>query len=380
MNISTPATVVLCLVLTTGTALAGTVTGATVSPSTVRTGTAVSVVVSGTNPCGAAHIDYGDGTAITYAITGLPTTQTHAYGTAGSYTITVRGMGNCDGQVTTAVTVTAPPAPAVQAAPPSEITDVEMVPAQGRPGQPVSFRVKGTGPCNYEVHYGDGNVQEVKGQLPQQFQHAYGSAGTYIVVVKPAPPCTGKFTQQLPIADAPPQVQRITRVLLSPTPAEAGQPVLISVEGTGACAYMVDFGDGNTDSRSGNLPDALRHFYSAQGGYTVVVTATAPCTGSVRARLDVRGVQVSGVTGVELVAASIQRNTPAGIRITGGGTCSVAVDFGDGNTQTISGTLPRQLTHTYPAAGRYRIQAKAEAPCTGSGAAILDVSRRRRQQ
>jgi hypothetical protein len=36
------------------------------------------LTASGTNPCGAAYIDYGDGTAITYAITGLPTTQTHA--------------------------------------------------------------------------------------------------------------------------------------------------------------------------------------------------------------------------------------------------------------------------------------------------------------
>jgi len=380
MSTRTLALLISFVTFAAGPVRAGTVTGATVTHGSVPVGTAASVIVSGTNPCGAAHINYGDGTAITYAITGLPTTQTHAYDRAGSYTVTVRGMGNCDGEVTTTVTVTAPapppPAP-VQAAPAAQITDVEMTPLPGRTGQPITFKIVGTGTCSYEVHYGDGNAQEVTGQLPQQLRHTYGRVDTYTVIVKPAPPCIGKFTQQLPIVDAPVQVPRIVRVLVSPTPADAGQPVSMSLEGAGACAYAVDFGDGNSESRSGNLPDTFRHVYSAPGGYTVLVTATAPCTGSARARLEVRPLQVSGVTGVELVSASVPRSTAATIVINGSGTCAVVVDFGDGNSQTVSGPLPRRVTHTYPAAGRYRIQATADAPCTGSGVATLDVSRRR---
>jgi len=66
----------------------------------VAVGAVLSVTVSGTNPCGAAHINYGDGTAITYAITGLPVTQTHTYDKPGTYAIVPRRMGNCDGEAT----------------------------------------------------------------------------------------------------------------------------------------------------------------------------------------------------------------------------------------------------------------------------------------
>ncbi len=345
-----------------GIARAGTVNGASASPSTVPVGTAASVIVTGTNPCGSVHINYGDGTAITYAITGLPRTETHSYDRAGSYTVTVRGMGNCDGEVTTTITVTAPPPPPPPPSAAGQITDVEMTPVPGRIGQAIAFKVIGTGTCSYEVHYGDGNAQEVTGQLPQQLRHTYGRADTYTVIVKPAPPCTGKFTQQLPVVDAPAQVPRIVRILVSPTPADAGQPVSMSLEGTGACAYTVDFGDGNSEPRSGNLPDTFRHVYSVPDVYTVLVTATAPCTGSARSRFEVRPPQVPGVTGVELLSGSVPRSTPATIIINGTGSCAVLVDFGDGNSQTLSGPLPRRVTHAYPAVGRYGSRRRQTRP------------------
>src|SRR5260221_14430670 len=86
-----------------GVAAAGTVTAVKASAASVAVGATLSVTASGSNPCGAAFINYGDGTAITYAITGLPTTQTHAYQAPGTYAIVARGMGNCDGEVATRV-------------------------------------------------------------------------------------------------------------------------------------------------------------------------------------------------------------------------------------------------------------------------------------
>ena len=53
-------------------ASAGSVTGVTVSTPKASVNTSISVTVLGSNPCGAAHVNWGDGTAITYAITGLP--------------------------------------------------------------------------------------------------------------------------------------------------------------------------------------------------------------------------------------------------------------------------------------------------------------------
>ena len=67
----------------------GSVTNVTLSPRTNIAGGTISVTATGTNPCGAARINYGDGEAITYALTALPVTQTHVYPKAGTYTITV---------------------------------------------------------------------------------------------------------------------------------------------------------------------------------------------------------------------------------------------------------------------------------------------------
>lgn len=82
------------------------------------TGT-VPFTVEGTNPCGAVHIDYGDGAAVTHPITQLPATIPHAYARVGDYAITARGMGNCDGAATTSVRVHRVKRPADPPPPPS---------------------------------------------------------------------------------------------------------------------------------------------------------------------------------------------------------------------------------------------------------------------
>ena len=276
------------LLLSAPPAAAGTVTRVSVAPERLVAGGTVTVTVSGTNPCGAAHISYGDGEAVTYAITGLPYTQTHVYPKAGTYTITGSGMGNCDGTVTTTVIVTAPPSPPPAVSPSPQISAVEMAPIPGRVGEPVTIAVNGSGTCTYEVQYGDGNAQEVTGQLPRQFRHTYAKPERYTVIVRPSPPCTGRFTQVLQIVTAQAQQARINRVLISPSRVLAGQPVDITVEGSGTCGYTIEFGDGNDESRSAALPDRLRHVYPAPGRYDVVARASAPCLGAARGRVNAR--------------------------------------------------------------------------------------------
>jgi hypothetical protein len=276
------------------TGAAGTITRVAAAPERATTGATVAFTVTGTNPCGAAEINFGDGEAVTYAISGLPYTQNHAYAKPGTFTVTAKGMGNCDGQVTTSVTITPPPAAPPQAPQPApgtartQITAVEMAPNPGKVSEPVTIAVQGSGTCTYEVHYGDGNAQEVTGELPQIFRHVYAKPDSYTVIVKPNAPCTGRFTQVLQIVDPTPQQARIERVLVSPSPADAGQPVDITVEGTGTCGFTVEFGDGNDESRSVPLPSRLRHVYPAPGAYTVVARAAAPCTGAGRGTVDVR--------------------------------------------------------------------------------------------
>ena len=214
----------------------------------VAVGAVLSVTVSGTNPCGAAHINYGDGTAITYAITGLPVTQTHTYDKPGTYAIVPRRMGNCDGEAT--------------------------------------IDIAGHGTCAITVAFGDGNQQELNGALPLRVTHAYAVAQTYTVVVAPVAPCTGKFTEQLQVATR--GGDRIQRLRIDPEPGQVGRGVAIVVEGVGTCAYQLDYGDGNSEDRAKPLPDRVHHVYNAPGTYSITAIATGTCQGRARRDLDVR--------------------------------------------------------------------------------------------
>jgi Ca2+-binding EF-hand superfamily protein len=65
----------------------------------------VMIALSGSNPCGAVHLNYGDGTAITHPITGLPTTVSYDYARPGTFQIRAQGMGNCAGEAATSIRV-----------------------------------------------------------------------------------------------------------------------------------------------------------------------------------------------------------------------------------------------------------------------------------
>ena len=268
-----------------GVAAAGTVTAVKAGAASAVVGTAVSVTASGTNPCGAAHIDYGDGTAITYAITGLPTTQTHTYQKPGSYAIVARGMGNCDGEASTRVEVTGQPAPPIRIAP-NEITGVGFTPRPGVVRQPVAINVIGRGACLFHVDFGDGNRQEVNGQFPQRINHTYAVVDTYTVIVAPVAPCVGKFTERLQVAAR--GGERINGLTIDPPAADVRRAVTITVEGVGTCGYRIDYGDGNHEDRTRPLPDRLTHVYNATGSYIIAVAASGTCEGRAQRTLDVR--------------------------------------------------------------------------------------------
>jgi hypothetical protein len=273
------------LVMGSGAAAAGTVSAVKASASSVAVGATVSVTATGTNPCGAAFINYGDGTAITYAITGLPTTQTHAYAKPGSYTIGARGMGNCDGQASTRIEVTGQAAPAPPAAA-NEILGVGFTPKVGVVKQPVAINIAGRGACAFTLIFGDGNQQEVNGPLPQRINHTYAVAQTYTVIAVPAAPCVGKFTEQIQVTAR--GGERITGLTIDPLPSDVGRVVTIVVEGSGGCGYQIDYGDGNHEDRTKPLPDRLHHVYNARGSYVIAVAASGTCEGTTQRTLDVR--------------------------------------------------------------------------------------------
>jgi PKD repeat protein len=267
---------------------AGTIAKVSASPPVVVTGQTVTFTEEGTNPCGASNMNYGDGIVVTYAITELPAKQPHIYEKPGTYTVIARGMGNCDGEATTKVEVkpaAAPPPAAAPAGP--HITSVEFEPAQGIIRRPVTFVVNGVGQCRFTARFGDGNSRDSSAQLPYRVDHTYAVAGTYTTIITPAPPCSGKFTQVLTVAQRA-TAPRLFDLTITPSPAETSHPVALTIDGNGSCGYAIDFGDGNNDSRTVTLPDRLEHHYPAPGDYTVTATAIPPCTGSARRVLRVR--------------------------------------------------------------------------------------------
>jgi hypothetical protein len=99
----------------------GAVTNLTTEPG-VGTGM-VRFIVRGQNPCGAVHLQFGDGTDnVTYPIRELPWSVEREYARTGQFQVRAIGMGNCDGEAVSSARVTSvrPQPVAPPAAPPAE--------------------------------------------------------------------------------------------------------------------------------------------------------------------------------------------------------------------------------------------------------------------
>ncbi len=68
-------------------------------------------------------------------------------------------------------------------------------------------------------------------------------------------------------AEAGQSTPRITRIEFSPVPDEEGGGIMISLLGSGQCAYTIDYGDGKTERRTATLPDRMRHEYAPDKQY-----------------------------------------------------------------------------------------------------------------
>jgi hypothetical protein len=89
----------------------GQVTSITPSPVQALAGQTVTFTVTGSAPCGAIEINFGDGVDQTFAISGVPFTQTHVYANAGTFTVTAKGQGNCSGLAVAQLIVQKPAPP-----------------------------------------------------------------------------------------------------------------------------------------------------------------------------------------------------------------------------------------------------------------------------
>lgn len=171
------------------------------------------------------------------------------------------------------------------------------------------------------------------------------------------------------------QAPRITRIEFRPAPEEDGGGIIISLLGSGQCAFTIDYGDGKTERRTATLPDQMRHTYAADNEYTIIATPDAPCEGTARARLDIRAIR-RGIWKVTVTPGPSTERSEIIATIEGKGDCAVMLDFGDGKQQRLEGTLPlKAAAHPYEKDGAYELHATAEAPCRGDVRLQVDVRR-----
>ena len=351
-----------------GSARASTITGLTVTPAEARAGTTISATATGSGLCGAVNIDWGDGVAITYATSTLPVTQTHVYQVGGRFTLRAQGMGNCDGQATAVITITAPPPPPAST---PRLTAIELSPA-AVPRAPVTITLKGTGSCSITVDFGDGNSQELSGALPLSVRHTYALAGAYTLVATPAAPCGDRQTAALAVGDTP-KAPRLIGIDVTGVQGASSGMRAIRVSGDGTCAYTLDFGDGNSEGRNAALPDVVRHNYAAAGRYTIVTTAAPPCTGVLRSTIMIGSEPGGRASRVDVQPRTPRPGQSLTVTIGGSGNCRFTVDFGDGTSLDLVGTLPHRFQYAYDEPGSYEIAVRMEPPCTGEANTVLRV-------
>ena len=365
--------VIFVVLATAGSAFArqGTVTGLTVEPPVADAGTPVKATATGsTGGCGAVHIDWGDGTAITYPTVTLPVVQTHVYKTGGEFNLRAQGMGNCTGEAKARVVIKAPP-------PPPQAPRLNAIVLSGSSVEPrtaVAITLEGTGACRVTLDFGDGNNQEIRGTLPTTVRHTYTVAGRYNIVATPAPPCSERRSATLDVGVRQPQ--RISAIDVTVPPGGAGSVRSINVVGSGACSYTLDFGDGNSETREATLPDVVRHNYPAQGRYTIVATARPPCSGGARSTFVIGSDLRGAITRVEVRPDVARVGDTIAVTVSGSGTCKLVVDFDDGQSRTVTERLPYRLTYRYDRPGDYEIVAWTDEPCSGGGDAVLRIRRR----
>jgi hypothetical protein len=158
---------------------------------------------------------------------------------------------------------------------------------------------------------------------------------------------------------------RITRIEFRPATPEEGNGVVIALQGTGRCTYTLSYGDGQSERRTANLPDQVRHAYAADAEYEVTATPEPPCEGVARAKIDVRAI-ARGIW--RLMAEHNAASAPeVMLTVDGRGDCAITVDFGDGQVEKRDVTLPAKLPHKYVKAGAYEIVARTQEPCRGEG-------------
>jgi hypothetical protein len=265
-----------------------TINGITLSDGRTRAGTNIVATVTGTSGvCGAVEINWGDGATVTYPTSSLPVRQSHVYETAGTFSVRARGIANCSGDAATQIVIVEAPS----RAPAPRLTSLVVPAGPIEPGTATSIGLEGSGACAVRVTFGDGGSVELNATLPTSVRHTYQTTGRYTVMVAPEPPCTETRSATVEVARPADRTQASGKIsgIDLPATARLGDPVTITINGTGSCRIVVDFDNGEERAVTERLPYKFTYTFKDIGPHEIFVWTDEPCSGSAEKVVRVRG-------------------------------------------------------------------------------------------
>ena len=204
---------------------------------------------------------FGDGS------TGIGSTVTHAYSSAGTFTVvlTAKDSGSLQQTASSQQSVAiSNPAPSVLT------SSFTYSPSSPNAGQTVSFSASvsgGTQPYNYSWSFGDGSIG-----TGSTVAHAYSSVGTFTVILtvtdSGSPQQASTSQQSLTVVNPPPPLT--ASFPYSPSSPQTGQTITFTASasgGTPAYVFSWSFGDNSTGTGA-----SVTHSYSSAGIFVVILT------------------------------------------------------------------------------------------------------------
>jgi PKD repeat protein len=236
---------------------------------TGRTSTFAANVINALNPGALTYQwTFGDGAS------GNSQTTTHAYTTAGAYTVQVLVFGAGATPISAQISYTVLQSLGISA----------NGPYTGQVGQPVAFRATAqpgvTLPADTLFSWDFGDGAKTTGPTPA---HIYATTGVYTVTLTATSASTGQSgsTSTTATITAGPAPAQFSVSISGPTQVTAGASISYQATiGSGTApsdvVYTWSFGDGSSMATGQNV----NHIFAAAGSYTVTLTAVSAGTPS----------------------------------------------------------------------------------------------------
>jgi PKD repeat protein len=219
--------------------------------------------------------------------------------------------------------------------------------------------------------FGDGNTQTNTGaDALNAVNHTYTVAGVYTVrlTMTSAHGCTAFVEKNIEVRPNPVPAFATTTVCIGAVTAFTNNSTISTPPGLALTPAIVQsewiFGDGNSQIVAGT--GNVSHTYAAAGRYMVTLrttsNATPACVTEITQSVDVYPIPVAAFTKTDVCAGTPTTFTntstiaqPLGLAVLPQIATSVW-DFGDGNTQTLTGANALDLVnHTYATPGVYTV-------------------------